>query len=200
MNIYKIQVENLRLLKAFSMDLEEPLSLVVGKNNTGKTSILTVLDKFLNEQSKFSYDDFNIGFKSYLEHLIESKEIPDEFEDLGIKLKIFIQYTKDDDLSNVSSVLMDLDPDNNKIVLGFEYTVVYTDFLRMISDYQSFSLREKEKVEQKKKKEPCVLKDFLEQELASYFRIWKKSFYYDIVNHKVSENDYIDLDKEGVKI
>lgn len=26
------------------------------KNNTGKTSILSVLDKFLNEKSKFSYD------------------------------------------------------------------------------------------------------------------------------------------------
>ena len=51
--IYKIQVENFRLLKSFSMDLEEPLSLVVGKNNTGKTSILTVLDKFLNDKVSF---------------------------------------------------------------------------------------------------------------------------------------------------
>ena len=121
------------------MDLEEPLSLVVGKNNTGKTSILTVLDKFLNEQSKFSYDDFNIGFKSCLEHLIEFKDKPDQFENQGIKLKIFIQYTEDDDLSNVSSVLMDLDPDNNKIVLGFEYTVAYADFLQMRLDYQRFT-------------------------------------------------------------
>lgn len=46
MKIIKIEVENFRLLKNFSMDLEKDLSLVIGKNNTGKTSILSVLDKF----------------------------------------------------------------------------------------------------------------------------------------------------------
>ncbi|WP_257220263.1 ATP-binding protein [Phocaeicola dorei] len=52
MKIFKIQVENFRLLKNFSLDLEDELSLVIGKNNTGKTSILSVLDKFLNQSEK----------------------------------------------------------------------------------------------------------------------------------------------------
>ena len=47
MKIYKIQIENFRLLKNFSIDIENELSLVVGKNNTGKTSILSALDKFI---------------------------------------------------------------------------------------------------------------------------------------------------------
>ncbi|MBN8685303.1 MAG: AAA family ATPase [Chitinophagales bacterium] len=125
MKIIKIEVENFRLLKKFSMDLEEDLSLVIGKNNTGKTSILSILDKFLNEKSKFSYDDFNIDFKNELEALIKSVDIPEEFTPKGIKLKLFIEYNEKDDLSNVSRVLMDLDPNNNKIVLGFEYTITY---------------------------------------------------------------------------
>lgn len=120
MKIIKIEVENFRLLKNFSMDLEEDLSLVIGKNNTGKTSILSVLDKFLNEKSKFSYDDLNIDFKNELEAFIKSNDVPEEFQPKGIKLKIYIEYNEADDLSNVSRVLMDLDPDNNKIVLGFE--------------------------------------------------------------------------------
>lgn len=53
MNIFKIHIHNFRLLREFSMDLEEDLSLVIGKNNTGKTSILSVLDKFLNEKVNF---------------------------------------------------------------------------------------------------------------------------------------------------
>jgi hypothetical protein len=61
------------------MDLEEYLSLVIGKNNTGKTSILSVLDKFLNEKSKFSYDDLNIDFKKELEGLIKSVNVTEEF-------------------------------------------------------------------------------------------------------------------------
>ncbi|MBZ0195060.1 MAG: ATP-binding protein, partial [Deltaproteobacteria bacterium] len=110
MKITKLQIENFRLLKNFSMDLEEYLSLVIGKNNTGKTSILSVLDKFLNEKSKFSYDDLNIDFKKELEGLIKSVNVTEEFEPKGIKLKIFIEYNESDDLSNVSRVLMDLDP------------------------------------------------------------------------------------------
>ena len=119
MKINKLQIENFRLLKNFSMDLEEDLSLIIGKNNTGKTSILSVLDKFLNEKSKFSYNDFNIDFKNELERLIISSYEPAEFPNIGIKLKLYIEYYGFDDLSNVSRVLMDLDPENNKIVLGF---------------------------------------------------------------------------------
>ncbi len=62
MKVFKIEIENYRLLKEFSMDLENELSLVIGKNNTGKTSILSILNKFLNpsERNKFFFDDFNI--------------------------------------------------------------------------------------------------------------------------------------------
>jgi len=60
MRITKLNIQNFRLLKNFSIDLEEELSLVIGKNNTGKTSLLTVLDKFLNDTKSFSYNDFNI--------------------------------------------------------------------------------------------------------------------------------------------
>ena len=60
MKIYTIQIENFRLLKNFSIDIEDELSLIIGKNNSGKTSILSALDKFLNrsESNKFHFDDF----------------------------------------------------------------------------------------------------------------------------------------------
>lgn len=62
MKISRIEIDNFRLLKEFSVDLKENLSLIVGKNNTGKTSLLTILDKFLNstEKNKFTYNDFNL--------------------------------------------------------------------------------------------------------------------------------------------
>ncbi|MEA5080019.1 MAG: ATP-dependent endonuclease [Dysgonamonadaceae bacterium] len=200
MRVYKIQIENFRLLKDFSMDLEEQLSLVIGKNNTGKTSILSVLDKFLNEKSKFSYDDLNIDFKNELEELIKSEDIPEEFAPKGIKLKLFIEYNEQDDLSNVSRVLMDLDPDNNKIVLGFEYALSYTDFLSLRSDYSVFAINEKTKVDDGKKNKAKELKDFLEQELGNYFNTHKMSFEYDRVTQKVNEKNFIDLKDETIGI
>lgn len=45
--IEKIIVRNFRLLKEFSIDLEDSLSLVIGKNNVDKTSLLHMLDQFL---------------------------------------------------------------------------------------------------------------------------------------------------------
>lgn len=48
MKIKEIKVENFRLLKDFTLEMEEELSLVIGKNNVGKTSLLVILDKFLN--------------------------------------------------------------------------------------------------------------------------------------------------------
>ena len=38
MKIKEIKVENYRLLKDFSIDLEDDLSLVIGKNNTGNST------------------------------------------------------------------------------------------------------------------------------------------------------------------
>ncbi|MCK8142539.1 ATP-dependent endonuclease [Flavobacterium sp. I-SCBP12n] len=200
MKIKKIEVENFRLLKDFSMDLEDELSLVIGKNNTGKTSILTILDKFLNEKTKFSYDDFNIDFKNELEGLILSVETSPNFLDKGVKLKLFIEYNEADDLSNVSRVLMDLNPDNNKIVLGFEHKINYDDFLKIRSDFTIFSANEIAKNAKKQEYKPRELKDFLKQEMDKYFRTHKMSFEYNISNDAVNEMNFINLDKEGIGI
>ena len=37
MKIKQIEIKNYRLLKDFAIDLEDELSLVIGKNNCGKT-------------------------------------------------------------------------------------------------------------------------------------------------------------------
>ncbi|WP_313031942.1 MULTISPECIES: ATP-dependent endonuclease [Weeksellaceae] len=200
MKITKLQIENFRLLKDFSMDLEEDLSLVIGKNNTGKTSILSVLDKFFNEKSKFSYDDLNIDFKNDLEGLIKSEDVPEEFAPKGIKLKIFIEYNEQDDLSNVSRILMDLDPENNKIVLGFEYILTYTKFLELRTDYDAFEKKERKKVEEEKKTKVREVSEFLKQGLDKYFNTQKLSFEFNLSTQKVNELNYINLDKDKISI
>ncbi|WP_394664932.1 ATP-dependent endonuclease [uncultured Chryseobacterium sp.] len=204
MNIFKIHIHNFRLLREFSMDLEKDLSLVIGKNNTGKTSILSVLDKFLNEKSKFSYDDFNIEFKKELVSLIEQETLPEEFDPIGIKMKLFIQYGERDSLSNVSRLLMDLDPNNNVIVLGFEFTLNYTDFLKLKSDLFVFKSNESVKkanaLEKEIEYEERGLKDFLQKEIGDYFKIQKKSFEYRLDTEEVNEENFIDLEKEVISI
>lgn len=47
MNCSKIVIKNFRLLKDITVELEDELSLVIGKNNVGKTSLLLVLKKLV---------------------------------------------------------------------------------------------------------------------------------------------------------
>lgn len=199
MQIYKIQVENFRLLKNFSIDIEEELSLVIGKNNTGKTSILSALDKFLNrsDNNKFHFDDFNIDFKEELSELIIGDILdPNNYIEKGIKLKIFIEYTETCNLENLSKVMMDLDPENNRIVLGFEYILPYNNYIDLKSDWENFKIKEEHKHEENDQYKAKGLYDFLADNFSNYFHFQRKSIEINKDTRITNENNYIDLDKE----
>lgn len=199
MQIYKIQVENFRLLKNFSIDIEEELSLVIGKNNTGKTSILSALDKFLNrsDNNKFHFDDFNIDFKEELSELIIGDILdPNNYIEKGIKLKIFIEYTETCNLENLSKVMMDLDPENNRIVLGFEYILPYNNYIDLKSDWENFKIKEEHKHEENDQYKAKGLYDFLADNFSNYFHFQRKSIEINKDTKITNENNYIDLDKE----
>lgn len=196
MRITKFNIQHFRLLKNFSIDLEEELSLVIGKNNTGKTSLLTVLDKFLNDTKSFSYNDFNIDFKKDLKRIVEEETIDEEdYTPEGIKLKIFIEYTETDNLANISRVLMDLDPNNNMIVLGFEYALSYENIKKLKSDYQEYKDRLNLSEEN-----TDIFNEFLEKEYSNYFKINKYSFEYNIGKKELNEKNFIRLDDENISI
>ena len=196
MKITKIDIQNFRLLKNFSIDLEEELSLVIGKNNTGKTSLLTVLDKFLNDTKSFSYNDFNIDFRKDLKRIVEEGTIDEEdYTPEGIKLKIFIEYTETDNLANISRVLMDLDPKNNMVVLGFEYALSYENIKKLKSDYQEYKNRPNSSEEN-----TDIFNEFLEKEYTNYFKINKYSFEYNISEKELNEKNFIRLDDENISI
>ena len=64
MKLTQLRVHNYRVFKEINVSLKDFLSLVVGKNNTGKTSLLTVLNKFINcSSASFGYNDFNFEFQ-----------------------------------------------------------------------------------------------------------------------------------------
>lgn len=195
MKITKIKVKNYRLLKDFELDLEENLSLVIGKNNCGKTSLLSILDKFIGSKSlsnNFKFDDFNSEFKDELKTKIEEN---DQTGYLGISLKLFIEYGETDDLSNIgNSIMMDLDPNNKIVVLAFEYKL--NEFQKLINDYNAFKIKENAK-------EVHLRKDFyyfLKINHKDYFKLFRKSIEFN--NETKIENDdvFIDLIKEKIQI
>ncbi|MFM9329411.1 AAA family ATPase [Paenibacillus mesotrionivorans] len=197
MKISRLKVDNYRLLKKFEVDLEKELSVVIGKNNCGKTSLLSILDKFIGKRATtnaFTYDDFNIDFQKEIQQLVEN-DIDDVAENLslGISLTIFIEYDESDNLANISKLMMDLDPDNNTIVIKFEYVLLKEDLLKVRVEYKQYK-NELEKGNKRRK----TINEFLKDNHKKYFKIFKKALSYDRTTFVEDQNDFVNLGKENV--
>ena len=126
MKIKKINIQNYRLLKDFSLELRSELSLIVGKNNCGKTSVLSILEKVINKRSSLTWEDINLNHRKVIfENIKKVSDTSDsELESiLGINLQIWIQYSEEDSYQNIQPFMMDLNPDNNFIILEFTYII-----------------------------------------------------------------------------
>lgn len=137
MEIKKIYIQHYRLLNDFSLELKNDLSLIVGKNNCGKTSVLSVLEKIFNKNSNRNlvWEDINLNHRREIfEDIKRVSDIPDSelSSILGINLQIWIQYSELDSYQNIQGFMMDLNPENNFIILEFSY-IIPTQKLREIS-------------------------------------------------------------------
>lgn len=209
MKIYKIEVENYRLLKNFSLDIEDELSLIIGKNNSGKTSLLKVLQAFLSKGKSLhlSYDDLNIDFRGELISMVsdESTFISEEdYKEVGVKLRLYIKYDEVDNLSNVSQIMMDLEPDNNVVVLSLEYVLSYTRYLEIKKGCNNFRLNEEKKKAKKKAAKidytELTITDFLKARFSDYFSTYRKSIQYDHETKTIDQDSFINLDDIRFKL
>jgi putative ATP-dependent endonuclease of OLD family len=197
MRISKIAVENFRLLKNTVVDLEENLSVIIGKNNCGKTSLLLVFDKFLAghlSKSNFSFDDFNSDFKDELEKIIANNIAINR--SIGILLRVFIEYSETDNLSNIGDkVIMELDPENKTVILEFTYAITDDKVSALRNDYKNYNAKRLAASKQAKN-----IFDFLRDKHQIYFSITRKSIKYDLKTGLPDEDTFVDLDKEKIKI
>lgn len=189
MYIRKIEIENFRQLKSIFIDVEDELTLIIGKNNSGKTSILMALDKLLNDKGISLYD-FNLEFRVKIEEKLKaSVMLEDDFSEFGIKLRLYIEYTDIADLSNINDLIMDLDPSNNMLVLGFEYLISqYDDYLKFRSAYEEY------------KRKSLTFEDFFKESHKKYFKLYRRSYYFDTKQRKIDESNYIDLEEKKISL
>lgn len=131
MHISRVDIKNFRLLRNTSIVMREDLSLLIGKNNSGKTSILVLFDKFLSQPNSFSYNDFSIALRDKILTLDSSSDI----DDLSIRMVLEIIYDENDHLENLSEFILDLDPDIKSVKLLFECNIEKDTLLKEVSDY-----------------------------------------------------------------
>ncbi len=145
MKIKKVEIKNFRILENVIIDLDDDITLIVGRNNSGKTSLTEIFYKFFSgDKSRFRFEDFSLsshdGFKNarklYSEYFAakEAEEPVDtlfEKQDLfkneipKIVSNIYIEYTDADDgnLASLSNFLMDLDMERKDALLSCEYSI-----------------------------------------------------------------------------
>ena len=128
MRIEKIKVEGFRLLENVEFGLEENSTVIVGRNNSGKTSFTSIFDCFCSESgTRFRLEDFSVLSR---EKFLKAKELREAgesseviFETLPrISLILTFQYNKlSPDLGSLSPFVIDLDEDSTTAIARVEY-------------------------------------------------------------------------------
>ncbi|WP_319481262.1 ATP-dependent endonuclease [uncultured Draconibacterium sp.] len=181
MYINKIEVQNFRLLQSSVLDLEnqenKDLSILIGRNNSGKTSFIMLFDKFLKKSSSFNFDDFPVSLRQSIFEINEETDI----NDISIRLIIEITYTDKDNLENLSEFILDLNPTENKVHILFECSI---DKKRLLKEIESV------KAESRKR--------FLKKNLCNYLNTNIYTFAtYDNLKAE-NRNKLIEKDKKSI--
>ena len=190
MVLKEIVVENFRLLKNFKLELKDELSLIIGKNNCGKTSVLIILDKMLNS-SEIVWEDIN---------LVKQKELYKEINEFNgtieegdkfleaIKLQLYIEYNDTDSYENIQNFIMDLEPENNIILL---------EFISLINIENIFDL--KNIIREREIKDFSDFSRYMSKNFTKYFKIKKYSRGYDKKNKKIISDMIEEIDSKDIQ-
>lgn len=128
MHINKIEIKNFRILKEVQISLEERTTVIVGRNNSGKTSLTEIFRRFLSENSpRFSLENFTLSehekFWNAFLYMDEGKEdhvIREALPFIEMKLNISYDVTAMD-LGPLSDFIIDLNPDCSEVVAIIRY-------------------------------------------------------------------------------
>lgn len=128
MRIEKIKITNFRLLEDVEVSFEKVTTVIVGRNNSGKTSLTEFFDRLIGEgPSKFKLEDFSastrpkfIAAKKLRQQGAEPQDILDALPEISATLTL--SYDKDaKDLGPLSPFIIDLDPNCNIVMLRLDY-------------------------------------------------------------------------------
>jgi energy-coupling factor transporter ATP-binding protein EcfA2 len=127
MNARQVGIKNFRLLRDVQMALDERVTVVVGRNNSGKTSLAELFHRLLSEKPVFRLEDFsleacNCFWDAFLKQAAGADN--DEVRALipSIEVRITFEYPKGaTDLGSLSDLVVDLNPETEEAVALIRY-------------------------------------------------------------------------------
>lgn len=127
MYIHKATINNFRLLSDVELALESDSTLIVGRNNSGKTSLAEVIRRFLKDSNPvFQVEDFsNTSYDGFCDALSAKNEGKG---DVGVRqlipsieLRLFVRYDNTLPLGPLSEFVIDLDPASDEALVVVRY-------------------------------------------------------------------------------
>ena len=175
MKIDLVEIKNFRKLMSCRIEFSDETTVFVGANNSGKTSAMLALIKFLKRRN-ILLDDFTISNISQIQQLgktyvdEENPHIPslEDWSGLCPFLDVWINV-KSDELRYVANIIPTLSWREGRIGIRLIYEPEDVETLyRAYID--AFELA-KERSNKKVKLWPTSFADFLETKISSYFKI-----------------------------
>lgn len=130
MRITKIEVRNFRLLQNVELFLDDVTTVIVGRNNSGKTSLAEMFRRLLSDTSAgFRLEDFSAethaGFWKAFELSRLGKDEPEVRTALPIiETSLIVEYAKDAaSLGPLGDFIVDLDPDCVQARIDIRYEI-----------------------------------------------------------------------------
>ncbi|MDO5004789.1 MAG: ATP-dependent endonuclease [Ligilactobacillus salivarius] len=181
MYLNKIKVKNYRSLKDVELVLDKGngtpnLSLIIGKNNSGKTSLLKIMKKMIVEDRKLSWDDFNIQYRKEIHKILVSEEEGNGENIEGIILDLYMEYDDNDDLNNILPLILDLNMENNIVVLEFKCQPIIHKIEELRNLVNDTELKEYRK-----------FSDFMQENLNKYFETNVYARGYDYESYELTD-------------
>ncbi len=148
MKLIKAEIKNYRLLHNVIITFDENATCIVGKNNSGKTSLSSIFNIFLKESNKkppFDFEDFSLAshrdfievYKLYQEITPDNKEqkiLEIHTKNPKIQLFLTIKYSESDTWSNIRPLFTSLE-ESDEIVILCEYAPDSTEvFLKNLQE------------------------------------------------------------------
>lgn len=118
MHIEKIEIRNFRLLKNSKISLTSTKTLFVGRNNTGKTSVMNAFSLIANGTKRLRFEDYPLScrvvlYKQVERYFLGETNIKDLYQNIDITSFIIdVDYgnvEEDESLGRLSNFIIDLD-------------------------------------------------------------------------------------------
>ena len=182
-----IQFQNFRLIRDATLKVSRDTTLIVGRNNSAKTSCMELMNMVLTTSGdkqgsgidkKPSFDDYPLKLRpklyanvlNYLQGKISFLQLEESFEPPSLTFKVgYGDENEDSPLGHLSHFIVDLNPDIDYVVITAAYTFTFSpkEFLTAFDNYRKlYDIQTSDKAENSTQHETNITQETFANENA----------------------------------